>query len=1052
MTKRYSLLLAGHVKDGVCAMSKNGLYESLITKSINREIEALDGNNISIQKRKLHPAEAGDRLALHLGKVIISALSSVNEKDRVDVGIRLAHDLIGRIDRAISKAEVSEDQLLQSSEILSSILPLNPDGSVFEISEPLTPLLDTTLLTNARGEPRVGSQILTEIESADRIDVVMAFIRVSGIRPFIDNLRRHCARGIDQSRLRILTTTYTGSTELEALKMLQNLGAEIKISYDTSSARLHAKAWHFHRDSGASTAYIGSSNLTYSAQESGIEWNVRVSGLRNPIVIRKMTAMFDAYWSGGDFRAFDVEEFTRETKTERGSGPAIILSPIELRLEPFQERLLEQINVARRQGHHRNLLVAATGTGKTVMAAVDYSRLRLTLPRCRLLFVAHREEILDQSLATFRYALREALFGEKWVGKSRPRKFEHVFASIQSLNAAGFANLDPNHFDVVIVDEFHHAAAPSYTKLLTHVAPKELLGLTATPERTDGLSVVAWFDERVAAELRLWDAIDQHRLVPFTYYGIHDGLDLRDIPWRRGKGYDITELSNLYTADHVWVQRVIREVINRIDNIHKMKALGFCVSVQHAQFMAQCFKNAGISAIAVWGDTPHTERRTAIKHLADGKIQILFSVDLFNEGVDVPAIDTLLLLRPTESATLFIQQLGRGLRKSTNKSSCTVFDFVGTHRKEFRFDHRLSGLLGGSRKSLQEQVEKSFPFLPAGCHMELDSVAKEIILNSLKSALPSRWNEKVALLRKMLKDDIAPSLKNYLLETGLDLSDVYSQNKSWSDFLDAVGVSAPVAGPHESVLRRSIGRLLHIDDEERLDFYIKYLDFSSMPDTKLFTPRELRMVRMLVATACNKILKPEDSLAHGLKLLWRHPQTVSELRELFCLLRQRIDHIHISLATHLDAPLQIHGKYTRIEILAAFGVGDYAITRPWREGVLFIKNEKVDVLAFTLDKSEGSFSPTTMYRDYAINRELIHWESQSITRTESSTGKRYCNHLAEGTSIMLFARENAGERAFWFLGPATYVSHESERPMGITWKLQVPLPGDLFTLFAAAVA
>ena len=311
-------------------MSIHGLYESIITESLNQELEELDSDKLSIKRRKLHPAEAGDRLALHLGKVVISALSSVNDKDRVDVGVKLARNLINSINTAIAKAEVHEDQVLSSKEVLTSVLSLNPDGSIPAITEPLTPLLDTTLLTNAKGEPRVGSQILSEIQSADRIDVVMAFIRKSGIRPFLEYLRGHCERGSTKHKLRFLTTTYTGATELEALTMLQDLGAEIKVSYDTSAARLHAKAWHFHRDSGASTAYIGSSNLTYSAQESGVEWNVRISGIRNPDVIRKMTSMFDAYWFGSDFRDFDAEEFERETRVERTTGPSIILSPVEL--------------------------------------------------------------------------------------------------------------------------------------------------------------------------------------------------------------------------------------------------------------------------------------------------------------------------------------------------------------------------------------------------------------------------------------------------------------------------------------------------------------------------------------------------------------------------------------------------------------------------------------------------------------------------------------------------------------------------------------------------
>ncbi|MCP5130195.1 MAG: DUF3427 domain-containing protein [Pseudomonadales bacterium] len=1033
-------------------MSNYGLYESLLTESLSRKLDSLDSNEQVVRKRNLHHAEASDRLALHLGKVINSALSSVNDKDRVEVGVKLVRELIEIIDHAVSKAEVGADQILSTKEVLTSILRRNPDGCPLDISEPLTPLLDTTLLTNARGEPRVGAQILTEIESADRIDVVMAFVRRSGIRPFIQKLRRHCERQSTAPSLRVLTTTYTGSTELEALNMLRDLGASIRVSYDQSLTRLHAKAWHFHRDSGASTAYIGSSNLTYSAQESGIEWNVRVSGLRNPDVIRKVVSMFDAYWEGGDFRVFDAEEFARETQTTTTTGPPIILSPIELRLEPFQERLLEQITVARRQGRHRNLLVSATGTGKTVMAAVDYSRLSETIPRARLLFVAHREEILDQSLSTFRYALRDASFGEKWVGRSRAREFEHVFASIQSLNSVGFTNLPSDHFDIVIIDEFHHAAAPSYENLLSHINPKELLGLTATPERTDGLSVLDWFDGRIAAELRLWDAIDQHRLVPFAYYGIHDELDLRDIPWRRGVGYDVSELSNLYTADDAWVRRVIKELAERIDNPRKMKALGFCVSIQHARFMAQRFNDAGISAAAVWGDTPNNERRDALRQLADGSIQILFSVDLFNEGLDVPAVDTLLLLRPTESATLFLQQLGRGLRKSNKKSICTILDFVGMHRREFRIDRRLFALLGGTRKSVQDQVERSFPYLPSGCHMELDKVASGIVLDSLRLSLPNRWNDKVTELQRIIAAGMEPSLEGYLHESGLEISDVYSASRCWSDLLEAVNAPVLAVGPHESVMRRAISRMLHIDDEERLGFYINILGALTIPDMDTVTHRECRMVRMLVASMCDQILEAGDSLQKGIALLWQHPQVLAELRELFLLLRNQIDHVHTSLDSHQEAPMQIHGKYTRIEILAAFGVGEYAKTRPWREGVIWIENEKVDVLAFTLDKSAGKFSPTTMYRDYAISRELIHWESQSSTSLNSPTGQRYCNHFDEGTKVMLFARQNTDERAFWFLGPATYVSHESERPMGIIWKLGTPLPGDLFSLFVAAVA
>jgi HKD family nuclease len=438
--------------------------------------------------------------------------------------------------------------------VLHSVVGRLPDGRPESIAEPLIPLLDTTLLTNAPGEPRVGHQVLTEIHSADRIDVVMAFIRRSGIAPLMPALRAHCTAG---RALRILTTTYTGSTEGRALDELYDGGADIRVSYDTSSTRLHAKAWLLHRQSGFSTAYIGSSNLTHSAQVSGLEWNVRISGARNPDVIDKVAAVFESYWHNPDFRPYDQEEFRVRAEQSTGSVATNLVFPTDLRPEPFQERLLEQIALSRHQGRHRNLLVAATGTGKTVMAALDYLGLREALPRARLLFVAHREEILMQSRATFQQALRDPLFGELWVGRNRPAQFEYVFASIQSLNASGLTHLDPMHFDIVIVDEFHHAAAQSYRMLLNHVKPIELLGLTATPERSDGLPILDWFEGRIAAELRLWDAIDQQRLVGFAYYGIHDGLDLRDIPWRRGRGYDVEGLSNLLTSNDALAKFVL---------------------------------------------------------------------------------------------------------------------------------------------------------------------------------------------------------------------------------------------------------------------------------------------------------------------------------------------------------------------------------------------------------------------------------------------------------------------------------------------------------------
>ena len=1021
-----------------------GLYEQLLTEALAARLEQVDARGPLTAE--LRAAEAADRIALHVARIVERAVASESESNRVVAGLTLARRLLAQIDAAVSEGEAPVDP----GSILRSVRSILPDGSPEDLAEPLIPLLDTILLTNAPGEPRVGSQLLTEIASADGIDVLMAFIRRSGIAPLLDALREHREHG---RKLRVLTTTYTGSTEGKALDQLRAIGAEVRVSYDTSTTRLHAKAWLFHRRSGFSTAYIGSSNLTHSAQVTGLEWNVRVSGARNASVVDKVSAVFESYWESGDFVPYEAAEFAERVEQGVRSASSILLSPLEVRLEPFQERMLEKLAFARERGRHKNLLVSATGTGKTVMAAVDYARLRGTLPRGRLLFVAHRKEILTQAQATFRYALRDAAFGELWVGGSRPRRFEHVFASIQSLGAADLADLDPEHFDVVIVDEFHHAAARSYRDFLDHIRPRELLGLTATPERSDGLPVLDWFDGRIAAELRLWDAIDQHRLSPFVYYGIHDGLDLRDVPWRRGRGYDVEGLSNLLTANDVWAKRVIKQLLERIDEPGAMRALGFCVSIEHARFMARVFNEAGIRATAVWADSPMNERIAALADLAARRVNAVFSVDLFNEGIDVPVVDTVLFLRPTDSPTLFLQQLGRGLRRSADKNACTVLDFVGQHRREFRFERRFRALLGGTRRDLLDAIDKRFPFLPAGCHMELDAVAREIVLENIRQGIPSQWSAKVEALAQLAgAKGAGVTLAQYLDDTDLDLDDVFVGDRTWSDLREAAGLPVAASGPHESVLRRAIGRLLHVDDVTRIDGYRRLLSRDEAPAGEELSERDRRLLRMLVASIAGRAIDKSASLDEASSLLWSHPQVRAELLELLALLAGRVDRVHPALSAHPDVPLSVHGRYSRVELLAAFGVGEGAKVAAWQTGVRYLKAQDADLLAFTLDKTSGQFSPTTRYRDYAISRDLIHWESQSAVREASATGVRYQNHAGLGSSIFLFARLRTDDRAFWFLGPASYVRHESECPMAITWRLHFALPGDLFTTFAAAVA
>jgi hypothetical protein len=410
-----------------------------------------------------------------------------------------------------------------------------------------------------------------------------------------------------------------------------------------------------------------------------------------------------------------------------------------------------------------------------------------------------------------------------------------------------------------------------------------------------------------------------------------------------------------------------------------------------------------------------------------------------------------MMLRPTESGTLFLQQLGRGLRTARGKSMCAVLDFVGQHRREFRVDLRYRALLGGSRRDLERAIVDGFPFLPAGCHMELDRVAKDVVLRNIREALPSRWPAKVSELRALSSgQQQRVTMAQYLAETGLDVADVYAGDRGWSALCEAAGLPLAASGPQESALRRGIARMQHVDDQQRQEAYLSLLSSRSAPQVDAMDDLEMRLARMLVANLADQVLTKEMSLQPAIDLLWSHPQVMVELRELLDVLGDSPAHMqHQPLA---QAPLQVHAKYTRIEILAAAGEGAATKTPQWREGVYDAKPLGADLLAFTLDKTSGDFSPTTRYRDYAISRDLIHWESQSTLPAESPTGRRYRNHLAMKRSILLFARTRADDRAYWFLGPATYVRHEGERPMALTWKLTTPLSGDLYAAFAAAVA
>lgn len=1020
-----------------------GLYEEVHTGAVEREFARALG--ISPQFRPIPEGDVPAVLARHVASVIERRLTGLSAEQQTAI----ANEALA--------AYGSEDDVLVA---LEQLVAVNSTDSYRPrlLTPPLTPLSQTALLTNAPGEPSLGHELRSELTSADSVDLLCAFVKFTGIRIIKEQLEELRDHGIP---LRVITTTYMGATDRRALDILvRELGATVKVSYERDSTRLHAKAWLLKRDSGYDTAIIGSSNLSKAALVDGLEWNIRASNVSTPALIRKFEATFETYWNDPSFESYDpdVDAEKFDLAIRRASGDSsIVLSGLEVHPRPYQSLMLEALAAERTlHDRHRNLLVAATGTGKTVVAALDYKSLCEGQPqRPTLLFVAHRKEILQQSLRTFREVLGDPTFGELMVDGIRPAQKRHVFASIQSLNGAALDATPADAFDVVIVDEFHHAAAPSYRALLEKLAPKELLGLTATPERTDGLDVRSYFGDRAAYELRLWDALDQDLLCPFHYYGIADDVDLSRVEWRRGS-YATADLDRVYTGNDARARLVLRALADRVADPAQMKAIGFCVSVAHAEYMTAVFSKHGIAAETVVGTTPRDARTQALTNLRDGTTQVIFTVDVFNEGVDVPSLDTVLLLRPTESATLFQQQLGRGLRRSDGKALLTVLDFIGQQHREFRFVDKFRAMASGTPADIERQVDEGFGYLPSGSQISLDRVSRKIVLDNIRTAVRGA----LSTLAREIQAAGAAGLAEYLEAHDRSITDIYSGGRSWTALRRRAGIETSPVGDDEASLLSKMWRFAHVDDPERATAYA----MCATPDGPSYddmTRREQLYAAMLVGQLWPG-WRGITTVEEGLARLRAEPLVADELRQLVHLTSESARHLTEPLGRGLhDVPLYSHATYTRDEILIATRWAELRkggrTTTGSATGVLWVEEIKADLFFVTLQKDQKEFSPQTMYRDFPISQELFHWESQNRTAIESPTGQRYVNHASLGSRVVIFTRltknSDLGQAApYVCLGTVSHVDNRGSRPIAITWKLDRPMPPLIFSAGSATSA
>lgn len=834
-----------------------GVYEQIINRLFQLKLDKVDTERFYIGKKIISKDDAVHILSKYLQRLIEIAFVGSPEDLNVNKYTDFVNSVIKTLGREFSVDDAELDLIDAQKCILTAVVDRTnceyPDiEKHLRAITPVTSLSRSALFFGGRGPADMESELNREILCADEICWVVSFIKTSGLNLLWNSLRKFTSEG---KKLRIITTTYTGATDYDAIARLATLpNTEIKISYDGTQDRLHAKSYIFLRNSGFHTAYIGSSNLSHYALKDGKEWNFKATQFELPQVIEEVRNSFETYWCDTTFEDFIPGVSDERLKKALGTDweiPLLDFSALDLmRAKDYQQEILEKLDVERNvHGHFRNLVVAATGTGKTVIAAFDFKRYREAHPDCHFLFIAHRQEILRQAMQTFRIVLDDPNFGSVWDGNNEPSNYQHVFASKDTLrNRLDGLNLTEDYYDYMVVDEVHHIVAPTYVKLITYFKPKILLGLTATPERTNEQEdITVFFDGHISAEIRLPAALNAGLLAPFHYYGIPDNVDLSEVKWS-GHGYDISELSRVYTQNDFRTGLILKKMQEYIGStrLHKVRALCFCVDKEHAKFMNAKFTLAGLKTDVLTSDDSTHHRNLVKKQLQAGIINYLFVVDIFNEGVDIPEVDTILFLRPTESATVFIQQFGRGLRLHKDKDHLTVLDFVGHSRAEFSYKERFESLIGRHSRSIKEEIEGGFTNAPFGCKIILEEKAKEEIIANIDGYLRglnrNRIVKEIAAYHNVCSGTF--SLQGFLAYSHVPFHKVYG-SLTWGELCHLAGVRTEVS-VHASQIKYAVTKKwLATDSFSYFTQLLRFAECGFKCDTAIFSEQEKRCAVML---------------------------------------------------------------------------------------------------------------------------------------------------------------------------------------------------------------
>lgn len=928
----------------------------------------------------------------------------------------------------------------------------------------------------AGGEDALLPHLIPHIQQANAIDVAVAFVLDSGVRILHPHLQEFLDR---QGRLRIVAGDYLDVSDPTALRRMLDLDGNVqRWMFEANLLSFHPKSWIFHYDHSG-VAIVGSSNISETALQSGIEWNYRVfdeaksngwadvlSGFEALIERREIAALTNDWIDRYEERRVPVP-------TRRGFAEVAADAPVAVPVpHPIQQRALDALKATRRQGYTAGLVVLATGLGKTWLSAFDSELFE------RVLFVAHREEILTQAMATFRCIRPNSRLG-RYNGVDKDVDADVLFASIQTLGrSAHLRHFAPDAFDYVVVDEFHHAAAPTYKKLIGHFTPRFLLGLTATPERTDGGDLLALCQENIVFRCDVFEGIEAELLAPFRYFGVPDEVDYEQIPWR-SSAFDEEKLTQALAT-----QARAQNAFEQMQEHGGSRAIGFCCSRLHADFMAAFFAERGLRAASVHSGDKSAPRVRSLERLQAGELDVVFAVDMFNEGVDVPEIDTVLMLRPTESAIVWMQQFGRGLRRSTEKSHLVVVDYIGNHRIFLSKVRSMLGATDGDRAlalKLEAVRRKEIEF-PPGCEVTYELKALEILEGLLRSTKDADALEAFYADFK-LRHGIRPTATE-VFHAGFDPES--TGHRGWFSFVrhmeDLDEFQKSVEQRHGAFLQ-SVSvtpmsksyKMLVLDALLAEEDFMKGMNVDSLAQSVIKSAsRNPRFASDLSV--------PLDDVDGVRKLLVEHPiaawvegkgtggERYFEFKEpVFRLgfdvhpavqatFKQMTGEIvdwriaqYLARSTAPSKPVAVSPKnldlwqsYTRSDIPPMFGA--VFNTGSWNSGMVLTGQNLV--LLVTLTK--GNLAAGNEYLDHFIDDQVFEWQSQNQT-TQASKHGRIINGSMPGHSVHLFIRptklRGGGAAPFIYCGVPQFVDWRGEKPITVQWKLETPVPEHLRRLF-----